>query len=118
MHNLSDPLRLVQGIAESYALVRKFQPHAALAAGGFGAVPPMVAARVFGARTLIHQQDVEPGLANRLLVPFARRITVSLARRWRTFPARKRTVTGQSRARGDPLPPTLTLAFERLGLER
>src|SRR6185295_12775900 len=61
--NLVDPLRVLQGLGQAYALARQFRPELAFAAGGFGAVPPIVAARLCGARTLIHQQDVEPGLA-------------------------------------------------------
>ncbi len=114
--NLSDPLRVVQGVGESYALVRAFQPAAAMAAGGFGAVPPMVAARAFGARTLIHQQDVEPGLANRLLVPFARQITVSLSSSLAHFPRKRTTVTGNP-VRAEILAADSSAAFARLKLE-
>jgi UDP-N-acetylglucosamine--N-acetylmuramyl-(pentapeptide) pyrophosphoryl-undecaprenol N-acetylglucosamine transferase len=117
VHNLSDPLRIVQGIAESYALARKFQPHAAMAAGGFGAVPPIVAARAFGARTLIHQQDVQPGLANRLLVPFAGKITVSLESSLAHFPRTRTTLTGNP-VRAEILAANAELAYVRLGLER
>lgn len=92
--NLTDPVHILRGLAESYALVRRFQPTAAFAAGGFAAVPPMVAARLVGARTLIHQQDVEPGLANRLLVPFAHDITVTLATSQAHFPRGRTRVTG------------------------
>ena len=52
-------------------------------------------------RTLIHQQDVEPGLANRLLVPFADRITVSLASSLAHFPRRRIERNRQPRAPGD-----------------
>ena len=114
--NLSDPLRVVQGVGESYALVRAFQPTAAMAAGGFGAVPPMVAARAFGARTLIHQQDVEPGLANRLLVPFARQITVSLNSSLAHFPRKRTSVTGNP-VRAEILAADSAAAFTRLKLE-
>lgn len=92
--NLTDPIRIVRGLAESSALVRQFRPTVAFAAGGFAAVPPMIAARMFGALTLIHQQDVEPGLANRLLVPFASRITVSLETSLAHFPRGRTEVTG------------------------
>jgi UDP-N-acetylglucosamine--N-acetylmuramyl-(pentapeptide) pyrophosphoryl-undecaprenol N-acetylglucosamine transferase len=116
VHNLVDPLLIMEGIAESYALVRKFQPQAAIAAGGFGAVPPMVAARVFGARTLIHQQDVVPGLANRLLAPFAHRVTVSLPSSLAHFPRRRTTVTGNP-VRREILAADPELAYAHLGLE-
>jgi UDP-N-acetylglucosamine--N-acetylmuramyl-(pentapeptide) pyrophosphoryl-undecaprenol N-acetylglucosamine transferase len=116
VHNVSDPLRVVQGVGESYALVRAFQPRAAMAAGGFGAVPPIVAARAFGARTLIHQQDVVPGLANRLLVPFAREITVSLDSSLAHFPGKRTTVTGNP-VRAEIFNADPAVAYARLKLE-
>jgi UDP-N-acetylglucosamine--N-acetylmuramyl-(pentapeptide) pyrophosphoryl-undecaprenol N-acetylglucosamine transferase len=117
IRNLSDPVRVLGGTAESYAVVRRFRPHAAFAAGGFGAVPPMVAARVFsGARTLIHQQDVEPGLANRLLVPFSQRITVSLPTSLDHFPRRRTRVTGNP-VRHEILEADPRRAIEALRLE-
>jgi len=87
-----------------------------IAAGGFGAVPPIVAARLAGATTFIHQQDVEPGLANRLLVPFARRITVSLASSGPHFPRGRTTVTGNP-VREEVLSADPEKAYTRLGLE-
>jgi UDP-N-acetylglucosamine--N-acetylmuramyl-(pentapeptide) pyrophosphoryl-undecaprenol N-acetylglucosamine transferase len=115
--NLTDPLKVIAGVAESYALAREFRPHLALAAGGFGAVPPLVAARLVGARTLIHQQDVEPGLANRLLVPFAQRITVSLPSSLAHFPRGKTAVTGNP-VRAEVLNADPELAYSQLNLDR
>jgi UDP-N-acetylglucosamine--N-acetylmuramyl-(pentapeptide) pyrophosphoryl-undecaprenol N-acetylglucosamine transferase len=114
--NFTDPFRILVGTLESYQLVRRFKPDAAFAAGGFGAVPPIVAARIAGAYTLIHQQDVEPGLANRLLVPFASRITVSLASSVAHFPRQRTMVTGNP-VRQELLEADPRVAFERLGLE-
>src|ERR1700687_167605 len=117
LHNLSDPLQIVRATFETSQLVRRFKPRLALAAGGFAAVPPMIAARLFaGAQTLIHQQDVEPGLANRLLVPFSRRITVSLASSLAHFPRKRSTVTGNP-VRQEILAADPRVAYERLELE-
>lgn len=117
LKNLTDPFYVLAGIAESLVLARRFRPHLAFAAGGFGAVPPLVAARLVGATTLIHQQDVEPGLANRLLVPFAQRITVSLPSSVTHFPRSRTTVTGNP-VREEILSADPQEAFTRLGLER
>ena len=114
--NLTDPGRVVIGVAQAYRLARRFRPRVAFAAGGFGAVPPMIAARLVGARTLIHQQDVDPGLANRLLVPFADRITVSLPSSLAHFPRRRTSVTGNP-VRAEILAAKPSLAFDRLGLD-
>ena len=116
VRNLTDPFRVLAGTAASYALVRRFRPRLAFAAGGFGAVPPMVAARLAGARTLIHQQDVEPGLANRLLVPFAERITVSLASSLAHFPRPRTAVTGNP-VREEILSAEPGVAFTRLEIQ-
>ena len=86
VRNFTDPFRVALGIRQAYQTTQKFRPQVAFAAGGFGAVPPMLAARLAGARTLIHQQDVEPGLANRVLVPVADAITVSLPSSVAHFP--------------------------------
>jgi UDP-N-acetylglucosamine--N-acetylmuramyl-(pentapeptide) pyrophosphoryl-undecaprenol N-acetylglucosamine transferase len=114
--NLTDPVRVAAGVAQSFALVRRFKPTAAFAAGGFATVPPMVVSRLAGAATLIHQQDVEPGLANRLLVPFARRITVSLASSLAHFPRSRSTITGNP-VRQEILEADPGLAISALGLE-
>lgn len=114
--NFVDPFKVLRGIGESYALARRFRPHVAFAAGGFAAVPPMVAARLAGARTLIHQQDVEPGLANKLLVPFADRITVSLESSREHFPRARTTFTGNP-VRREILEAQPEWAYQRLGLE-
>jgi UDP-N-acetylglucosamine--N-acetylmuramyl-(pentapeptide) pyrophosphoryl-undecaprenol N-acetylglucosamine transferase len=117
LRNFTDPLRVVAGTVEAYALVRRFRPHAAFAAGGFAAVPPMIAARLGGARTVIHQQDVEPGLANRLLVPFAGRITLSLAGSLAHFPPERSTVTGNP-VRQEIIDADWRAAIDALALER
>ena len=94
LQNFTDPIRVAAGVGQAYGLVRRFRPTVAFSAGGFGAVPPMLAARLAGARTMIHQQDVEPGLANRLLAPVAQRISVSLPTSLAHFPASRTVVTG------------------------
>ncbi|MBV8719204.1 MAG: UDP-N-acetylglucosamine--N-acetylmuramyl-(pentapeptide) pyrophosphoryl-undecaprenol N-acetylglucosamine transferase [Chloroflexi bacterium] len=116
LQNLTDPFRVIAGIGQAYAVARRFRPQVAMAAGGFAAVPPMVAARLVGARTLIHQQDVQPGLANRLLVPVADRITVSLASSLGHFPRNRTTVTGNP-VREEILHADATLAYSLLRLE-
>jgi UDP-N-acetylglucosamine--N-acetylmuramyl-(pentapeptide) pyrophosphoryl-undecaprenol N-acetylglucosamine transferase len=97
--NITDLGRIARGTAQSLSRVRAFKPDVAIGAGGFASVPPLAAAGLLRVPVLIHQQDVVPGLANRLLVPFASRITVALPGSLRAFP-RDRTVL-----RGNPVRP-------------
>ena len=104
--NLTDPLRVVAGMGASANLVRRFRPNAAFGAGGFASVPPLAAAALLGCPVHIHQQDAEPGLANRLLIPFARSCSVSLPPSFSHFPLERTVLTGNpvrpSVLRGDP----------------
>lgn len=92
--NLTDAGRVLRGVGQSIGHVRRFKPDVACGAGGFASVPPLVAAGLLRVPVLIHQQDVIPGLANRLLVPFARRITVALPDTLPSFPAGRTTLRG------------------------
>src|SRR5207248_8435462 len=93
-HNVLDAGRVPLGIAQAVGVVRRSRPDVAFGAGGFAAVPPLVAAALGGVPVAIHQQDVEPGLANRLLAPFARRITVAFPESRARFPRRRTLVVG------------------------
>jgi UDP-N-acetylglucosamine--N-acetylmuramyl-(pentapeptide) pyrophosphoryl-undecaprenol N-acetylglucosamine transferase len=115
LRNAIDPFRVVLGTLHAYQVARTFRPRVAFAAGGFAAVPPMIAARLAGAQTLIHQQDVEPGLANKLLVPFASRITVSLPSSLAHFPSGRTIVTGNP-VRDEILTASVRDAYRTLAL--
>jgi UDP-N-acetylglucosamine--N-acetylmuramyl-(pentapeptide) pyrophosphoryl-undecaprenol N-acetylglucosamine transferase len=75
--NLTDPFLVLAGLVESAQIARRFRPDVSFAAGGFAAVPPLAGGGALGVPIVIHQQDVIPGLANRVLHPLARRVTVA-----------------------------------------
>ena len=114
--NVTDVGRIVRGVGESLGHVRRFRPDVACGAGGFASVPPLAAAGLCRVPVLIHQQDVVPGLANRLLVPFARRVTVALPETVRAFP-RGRTVVRGNPVRAGVLAGSAANGFRRLGLD-
>ena len=115
--NVLDAGRVPLGIAQAVGLVRRFRPHVAFGAGGFAAVPPLVAAALGGVPVVIHQQDVEPGLANLLLMPFALRVTVAFPQSRAYFPSARTIVVGNP-VRADVLTGDRARAAERFGLER
>ena len=73
------PFRLVQGYRESRTLLQKFSPHAVLSMGGYLSVPVILNARSLGIPTLLHEQNVLPGLANRFLSRWADSVAVSFS---------------------------------------
>jgi UDP-N-acetylglucosamine--N-acetylmuramyl-(pentapeptide) pyrophosphoryl-undecaprenol N-acetylglucosamine transferase len=113
--NFADVGRVARGVGESLGHVRRFRPDVACGAGGFASVPPLAAAGLSRVPVLIHQQDVVPGLANKLLVPFARRITVALPGTVPAFP-RARTALRGNPVRRRILEARADEGFRRMGL--
>lgn len=94
VRTFTDLGRIPLGMAQAYQHVKGFRPDAAFTSGGYVSVPAGMAARLHGAPLVMHQQDVPPNLANRLLTPFATRISVSFAASLPYFPKQKTMLAG------------------------
>ncbi len=62
---------LVASVRRCRAIFRDFQPHAVLGMGGFTSTPPILAARMLGRETFVHESNAIPGKANKLNARFA-----------------------------------------------
>ncbi|MDA3803103.1 MAG: UDP-N-acetylglucosamine--N-acetylmuramyl-(pentapeptide) pyrophosphoryl-undecaprenol N-acetylglucosamine transferase [Patescibacteria group bacterium] len=74
--NFSDLIKIIQAFFKSFKLLKDEKPDLIITAGSFASVPLVYAAYFKKIPVLIHQQDVRPGLANKLMAPLARIITV------------------------------------------
>lgn len=92
--NFSDPFLVLAGFFKAYSRLRQWQPDAVFSAGSFVAVPVVWAAKLLGIPTLVHQQDVVPSLANKLVTGAATRITVTFENSLKDFPKDKTVWTG------------------------
>jgi UDP-N-acetylglucosamine--N-acetylmuramyl-(pentapeptide) pyrophosphoryl-undecaprenol N-acetylglucosamine transferase len=90
----TDLARVPVGMMQALRHVQHFAPDVAFTSGGYVSVPAGIAARVESVPLVMHQQDVPPNLANRLLTPFATRISVSFADSLRYFPRRRTVLAG------------------------
>ena len=79
---------------QSLKILIKFRPSVVLTAGSFVAVPVVWAAWVLRIPVVVHQQDIQVGLANKLMAPFATKITVTFKEQVRDFKRSKVVVTG------------------------
>ena len=71
---LGAPFRVMRAVRAAGFLIRDRQPRAVIAFGGFASGPGGVAARLHGLPLLVHEQNRAPGLTNRVLARFARRL--------------------------------------------
>ena len=62
--------RLPVGFAQSFRLLGKHRPNVVLGVGGYSSGPVLLAAKLRGAPTIIHEQNAFPGLTNRVLAKF------------------------------------------------
>ncbi|MCF7906929.1 UDP-N-acetylglucosamine--N-acetylmuramyl-(pentapeptide) pyrophosphoryl-undecaprenol N-acetylglucosamine transferase [Patescibacteria group bacterium] len=92
--NITDFFSIFLGFVQSLFLLRKFKPQAILSAGAFVSVPLALAAWFWRAPIFIHQQDLRPGLANKIMSIFSKKITVSFPESLNKFPASKTIFTG------------------------
>ncbi len=69
--------RLFAGTIASIALLLMFKPDAVVGFGGYVSGPVVLLAALAGVRTIIHEQNVYPGKANRILAKFVNKIAIS-----------------------------------------
>jgi UDP-N-acetylglucosamine--N-acetylmuramyl-(pentapeptide) pyrophosphoryl-undecaprenol N-acetylglucosamine transferase len=69
--------RVALGLGESLAAVRRLRPRLIVGVGGYVSGPVVLAGALLRKPTLLHEQNVIPGLTNRLLEPLVDEIAVS-----------------------------------------
>lgn len=87
--NIIDIFRIIIGFFQSIKLLWRGNPDVCISAGGFISTPLHWAAWLLGVKTWIHQQDVDVGLSNKLMAPFASQITTALKENVQHFTKRK-----------------------------
>jgi len=88
------PAQLLLGILQSIVVLVRRRPVLVIGTGGYVAFPVFLAAKLLGIPTLIHEQNVQPGIANRVLGRFASRIGVTFSASLAVFPEDKVRVVG------------------------
>ena len=73
---LGAPVRVLAAVRAAARVLRAKQPRAVLSFGGYASGPGGIAARLAGLPLLVHEQNRAPGLTNRVLSKFARRVLV------------------------------------------
>ncbi|HWM47165.1 MAG TPA: undecaprenyldiphospho-muramoylpentapeptide beta-N-acetylglucosaminyltransferase [Xanthobacteraceae bacterium] len=103
---VSGPARILGGIVRAYAMLARLRPAAVIGFGGYPTLPPVLAARLRGLPTLIHEQNGVLGRANRLLAPWVDAIATSFPR---VLDARP-DLAGKATHTGNPVRPNVIAA--------
>ncbi len=86
--------RFNHSLALCRAIYRKFQPQIVLGMGGFTSTAPVLAGRMRGAATFIHESNAFPGKANRHTARFVRAVLLGFKECAAFFPRARTEWTG------------------------
>lgn len=92
--NIRDMFFVGIGIWQSYWLLRKLRPDAIFIKGGFVGIPVGLAAAALRIPYLTHDSDALPGLANRIIAPWAKMHAVGLPKEVYSYPPDKTVTVG------------------------
>ena len=94
LDNLMVPVRVAQGLVQSWRLVGAIQPDVAVGTGGYVAGPALLAAWLRGRPLLIQEQNAYAGVTNRLLSRLAERVHLAFPEAQDWVPEDRAVVSG------------------------
>jgi UDP-N-acetylglucosamine--N-acetylmuramyl-(pentapeptide) pyrophosphoryl-undecaprenol N-acetylglucosamine transferase len=77
--------KIPTGIAQSLVIIHKFKPDIALGVGGYSSGPVLMAAWLMNVPLVLQEQNILPGITNRILAFFSQRIYLSYEHSRRCF---------------------------------
>ena len=87
-------LQLVKSMGQARTILKHFKPNVVVGVGGYSSVPVLLMAKWMKVPYLVHEQNAWPGLANRLLGRWAKRVCLSFDEADRAFHSSATVLTG------------------------
>ena len=94
LKNFSDLFKVAIGCIQSLFLLIWIKPNLVFSKGGFVSVPVTFAAWMLKIPVITHESDQTPGLANRIILKFAKKILYSFPETAKHLPSEKAIYTG------------------------
>ncbi|WP_077324935.1 undecaprenyldiphospho-muramoylpentapeptide beta-N-acetylglucosaminyltransferase [Virgibacillus siamensis] len=92
--NFKDPFKVMKGTMQAWRIIGKRKPSVIFSKGGFVSVPVIMAAKMRGVPSIIHESDFTPGLANKLAIPFAEKVLATFPETMNYLPEEKAEYVG------------------------
>ncbi len=107
-NQLKSTVKIPIGISQSRQIIKKFRPDLAIGLGSYSAGPVIIGAWLQRIPTVVHEQNILPGITNRILSRFAKRIYISFENTrsrlqskkilWTGNPVRRELLAGADRS--------------------
>lgn len=92
--NLTDAFRITHGFMQSLALISRLKPNIVFSKGGFVSSPVVWGAWMNRVPIVIHESDITPGLANKIAIPFAKKVCYTFPETGKYISEDKGVLTG------------------------
>jgi UDP-N-acetylglucosamine--N-acetylmuramyl-(pentapeptide) pyrophosphoryl-undecaprenol N-acetylglucosamine transferase len=108
--------RFTESLSLCRSIYQKFKPQVVLGMGGFTSTAPILAGRMRGISTLVHESNAIPGKANRLAAKMVRAVLLGFKEAAQFFPKTRTEITGTP-IRSELKRVDRQLARQKLGLQ-
>jgi UDP-N-acetylglucosamine--N-acetylmuramyl-(pentapeptide) pyrophosphoryl-undecaprenol N-acetylglucosamine transferase len=88
------PLHMLWSMYKAAKMLKAIRPDMVFSAGAYVSVPVALVAWLMRIPVWVHELDVRPGVANRVMAPFAKRMSTTWPQSAEAYPAKKTTVVG------------------------
>ena len=114
--NIKIMLKSFNSIFKSYQIIKEFKPDVVVGTGGYVCGPVLLAAALMKVPTLIQEQNVIPGITNKILGKFVDAVAVGYQEAKQYFSAKKVFFTGNP-IRDEIMTAQKSVALKELGLK-
>ena len=94
INKFSSLFTIPKGIIKARRILKEYRPDLVLGIGGYASAPMVIAAFCTGIKTAIHEQNTIPGLTNRFLARFVKRVFIGFYESTSFFSQGKTLITG------------------------
>ncbi len=96
--NVRTIMKFIRAVSDSKRMLKEFKPDVVIGTGGYVCGPVVYAAAKLGIPTIIHEQNIVPGITNKFLSRYVKQIAVSFEESLPFFPQAKTSFIGNPRA--------------------
>ena len=109
--------KIVGSLWQSWKIIRSFKPDLLIGTGGYTCGPVLLAGALMGIPALIQEQNVIPGITNKILAKFVNRVAVGYPEAASAFDDEKKVVVTGNPIRDNVVSITKNEGLEAFGLD-
>jgi len=115
--NLATIFKTVGSVWESQSIIRNFKPDVVIGTGGYVCGPVLLAASILGIPTLVQEQNVIPGVTNKILSRFVKKIALGYDDAAKHFSNQDKVIYTGNPIRSDVMSASREEGIQALGLD-